>query len=99
MRNEAFPVLLERHGSDTVGLMTTISIKLPEALAQRLEAAARQRQRPKSGLVRDFIERGLLEKPCGSPSFHDLAQTYCGSGRSGLRDLATNPAHLQDYGR
>lgn len=79
--------------------MTTISIKLPETLAQRLEAAARQRQKPKSGLVRDFIERGLLNEPGGNPSFHDLARTHCGSGSSGIPDLATNSAHLQDYGR
>jgi hypothetical protein len=79
--------------------MTTISIKLPESLAERLEAAARKRQKPKSGLVRDFIERGLLEEPGGRPSFHDLARIHCGSGRSGHRDLATNPAHLLDYGR
>jgi hypothetical protein len=91
--------LPDRHWSDTVNSVTTISIKLPEALAQRLEAAARQRQQPKSGLVRDFIERGLLEGPGGSPSFHDLAKTHYGSGRSGIRDLATNPAHLEDYGR
>ena len=89
----------DRHCGDTVGPMKTISIKLPEALAQRLDAAARQRQKPKSGLVRDFIERGLLNEPGGSPSFHDLAQTHCGSGNSGLRDLATNPKHLEDYGR
>ena len=49
--------------------------------------------------MRDFIERGLLEERGGSPSFHDLAKTRCGSGRSGIRDLATNPAHLEDYGR
>jgi hypothetical protein len=79
--------------------MTTISIKLPEALAQRLDAAARQRQKTKSGLVRDFIERGLLNEPGGNPSFHDLARTHCGAGSSGLRDLATNPKHLEDHGR
>jgi len=79
--------------------MTTISLKLPEALAHRLEAAARLRQKPKSGLVRDFIERGLREESNERTSFHDLARTHCGSGRSGVRDLATNAAHLEGYGR
>jgi hypothetical protein len=79
--------------------MTTISLKLPASLAARLEDQARADQKPKSALVREFIERGLRGNSRREPSFHDLAKSKCGLGRSGLRDLATNPKHLGDYGQ
>lgn len=79
--------------------MTTLSLKLPASLAARLETRARARQRPKSELVREFIERGLEDGDAGKPTFHDLASEKCGLGRSRCRDLATNPQHLGDFGR
>ena len=78
--------------------MATISLKLPAALAARLEDRAKAHQKPKSALVREFIERGLRSGSEEGPSFHDLAKSKCGSGRSGLRDLATHKRHLADYG-
>ncbi len=78
--------------------MTTISLKLPASLAARLEDQARAHQKPKSALVREFIERGLQNSSGQPPSFHELAKSKCGLGRSGLSDLATHPKHLRDYG-
>ena len=78
--------------------MTTISLKLPTSLAARLEDQAKAHQKPKSALVREFIERGLRGASGQAPSFHDLAKSKCGAGRSGLRDLATHKRHLEDYG-
>ena len=78
--------------------MTTISLKLPVALAARLEDQAKAHQKPKSALVRECIERGLRGTSREAPSFHDLAKPKCGVGRSGIRDLATHPRHLEDYG-
>lgn len=79
--------------------MTTISLKLPAVLATRLKSHAATLQKNKSVLVREFIERGLSETDRRSPSFHELAADKCGIGRSRLPDLATNPRHLDDYGR
>jgi hypothetical protein len=79
--------------------MTTISLKLPEPVAERLAAEARTRQKPKSALVREFIEIGLSgETGKSRPSFHALAKDKAARFR-GPRDLATNPKHLEDFGR
>lgn len=83
----------------TLAAVTTLSLKLPASLAARLESRARAHQRPKSALVREFIERGLQDPNVGQPSFHDRAADKCGLGRSQCRDLATRPGHLDDYGR
>jgi len=92
-------VLLGWSRSITIAPVTTISFKLPAALAARLAAQARARQKSKSALVRDYLERGLESAATRSPTFHDLAGDQCGIGRSQCRDLATNPRHLDDYGR
>ena len=79
--------------------MTTLSLKLPESVADRLAAEARARQKPKSALVREFIERGLSgETAKGRPSFHALAKDKAARFR-GPRDMATNPKHMQGFGR
>lgn len=79
--------------------MTTRSLKLPESVAERLAVEARARQKPKSALVREFIERGLSGAATkGSPSFHALAKDKAGCFR-GPRDLTTNPKHMEGFGR
>ena len=79
--------------------MTTISLKLPEPVAERLAAEARTRQRPKSALVREFIEHGLSGATGkGRLSFHALAKDKAGRFR-GPRDLATAAKHLEGFGR
>ncbi|MDQ3623651.1 MAG: BrnA antitoxin family protein [Verrucomicrobiota bacterium] len=79
--------------------MTTISLKLPEAVAERLAAEAHARQKPKSALVREFIERGLSGTTAKDrPSFHALAKDKVARFR-GPRDLATNPKHMAGFGR
>ncbi len=82
-----------------MAFVTTLSLKLPASLAARLESRARAHQRPKSELVREFIEQGLDGGDPVKPSFHALAGDKCGMGRSKCRDLATNPRHLDDLGR
>ncbi len=79
--------------------MTTLSLKLPRPLAARLEDRARAHQKPKSALVREFIEQGLQAGSGEGVSFHELAKAKCGVARSGIRDLATNPKHLENFGR
>jgi hypothetical protein len=79
--------------------MTTISLKLPELMAERLAAEARTRRKPKSALVREFIETGLSGgSGKGGVSFHALARDRAARFR-GPRDLATNPRHMEGLGR
>ena len=80
-------------------MMVTITMKLPETLAARLEQEAKRLNTTKSQFVRECVERALAGSPSGSsPSFHDLAQDKCGCLR-GPRDLATNPRYLEGYGQ
>lgn len=80
--------------------MTTISLKLPETLVARLEAEARSRKKSKSAIIRDYLEQGLNGSPRGKrPSFYEQAQDLCGTGHSGVSDLATNPEHLEGFGK
>ncbi len=91
--------------------MTTISLKLPEHLLTRLERESRARRTTKSSLVRECLERQLPDKTATSDlpklppgkSVYDhalpvLKRAWARRGR-GLRDLATNPKHLEGIGR
>ena len=79
--------------------MTTISLKLPETLARRLEAQAQARKVTRSELVRECLERVLVKGERGTEAtFHELARDLCGSFR-GPCDLASNPKHLDGLGR
>lgn len=79
--------------------MTTLSLKLPEPVAERLAAEARARQKTKSVLVREFIEHGLSGAATKArPSFHALAKDKAGRFH-GPSDLASNPTHLTGFGR
>lgn len=78
--------------------MVTITMKLTESLAARLDQEAQRRKTSRSELVRHCLELVLVcsgvQEP---PSFHDLAQDKCGRFR-GPRDLATNKKHLRGFG-
>jgi len=82
--------------------MTSITIKLPEELKEKLEAQARVRGKSCSALVRDSLEKELVvskkmrgKKPSLLDRLHDLA----GKGDSGIADLATNPKYMEGFGQ
>jgi hypothetical protein len=80
--------------------MQTISLKLPDSLLMLLEKESRQRRTNKSALVRAALERELLAPPTkGKESCYDLARDLAGSIRRLPKDLATNPKHMEDFGR
>lgn len=80
--------------------MPTISLKLPEVLAARLEAEARSRQKSKSAIIREYLEQGLNGVQGDKrPSFYERARDLCGAGHSGVSDLATNPQHMEGFGK
>ena len=80
--------------------MKTISLKLPEALAMRLNAAARKRQASKSTLVREALEAYLSNGGRPQPeSFLELAGDLIGCVDGGPGDLVHNKKHLEGFGR
>ncbi|HSI14560.1 MAG TPA: CopG family transcriptional regulator [Chthoniobacter sp.] len=85
--------------------MKTITIKVPDFLNASLDAAAASKKTTKSEIVRDLLMQALPTKGASSspkmarPSLHDRLRKYQGAGPSGVKDLASNPAHLADYGR
>jgi predicted DNA-binding protein len=80
--------------------MTTISLKLPEGLLTRLEEESRSRRTTKSHVVRECLEKGLVEVPARDQvSCYDLAQDLAGSVKGLPRDLATHPRHMEGFGQ
>lgn len=83
--------------------MKTITVKLPDFLNASLDAAAASRKQTKSAIVRDLLLEAMPahSKPQkkARPSLHERLQKYCGAGPAGVKDLASNPKHLDGYGR
>jgi hypothetical protein len=85
--------------------MKTITIKVPDFLNDSLDAAAEDRKVTKSAMVRDLLlhalpaNRTVARRKKGKPSLHDRLKKYQGAGGSGVKDLASNPKHLESYGR
>lgn len=80
--------------------MNTISLKLPDRLLERLEAATRARGTTKSSLVRECLEQALDARPVGGKATcYDLASDLAGSLKGLPRDLATNPKYMEGFGQ
>ncbi len=82
--------------------MKTMTVKLSDELAVRLERRAKRRGVSKSQLVRESIEEALGSKE-GSveeePSAYDLMKDGFGCVNSGVGDLSTDPKHMEGFGR
>ena len=75
--------------------MKTVTVKLPDALANWLSEGASALGRPQSELIRDALER--LRKGDDSISCHNLMSDVCGVIK-GPKDLSTNPQHMDGFG-
>lgn len=76
--------------------MNALSVKLPRELSLRLASEARRRNIGRSTLVREILERTLLDSSDSTPqTCADLAGGLVGSVASGRTDLATNPKLLE----
>jgi Arc/MetJ-type ribon-helix-helix transcriptional regulator len=77
--------------------MTTISLKLPEALLREIEQEAAARGVPKSAVIRDSLERTLRKgrKPKKRVSCLDLVRDLVGHFE-GPPDLSTNKKYLKE---
>ena len=80
--------------------MTTLTLKVPETLAEQLHRVAGQRRVPKSQIVREALETALRQARLQpTPSAHDRMKSGCGIVKGGPRDLASNPKYLVDFGQ
>jgi predicted DNA-binding protein len=77
----------------------TITLKLPDHLADRLDQSAAAAKTTRSAVVRAALEKSLGEEKAGTGSCFDLAGDLMGSIKGLPADLATNPAHLEGFGR
>ena len=79
--------------------MTTLSLKLPEAVAARLAAVARKRNQSKSAVVRAILDECLTEtESAAQGSCLEVAADLAGSV-AGPRDLSSHERHLRGYGK
>ena len=79
--------------------MHTISLKVPESLASRLEDTARQKGVSKSTLIRDALE-AYLQADRAERAESALSQVADLAGiLSGPEDLSVNKDYLRNFGR
>ncbi|WP_367874424.1 ribbon-helix-helix protein, CopG family [Luteolibacter sp. Populi] len=80
--------------------MTTISFKISDDLAARVDATARARRTTRSELLREALEEKLALEDTADirPTLLELAGDLCGKVSSGIPDLGSNPRHLDGYG-
>ena len=76
------------------------TVELSDDLYRRAKATAALRGQK----LRDLVEEGLrrvVDLPVGTqaaPSLAELMKTAIGSVNSGVGDLSSNPAHLEEFG-
>lgn len=79
--------------------MTTISLKIPEDLVSRMDAMAKSKRTNRSALIREALEEKLKSMTRKKTiSLYEQSADLCGKGKSGLRDLASNPKYLEGFG-
>lgn len=79
--------------------MKTITLKLPDHLADRLDRSAAAAKSTRSAIVREALEKALDDQEAGAGTCFDLAGDLAGSIRGLPADLATNPDHMEGFGR
>lgn len=81
--------------------MNTLTVKIPEHLESEVVAASAAEHLSKSALVRRALEAYLAQRKSGAPSVSalDRAGDLVGCFAGGPSDLASNPAHLADFGK
>lgn len=78
--------------------MKTISLKIPEALFEKLESTARERGESKSALLRELVQMTIVEKKNGDGSCLDLAKDLAGCVHE-AKDLSFDKKRMDGYGK
>lgn len=78
------------------------TIDIPDDLYRKVKAKSALEGRPVRdvaiALFRNWVER-RPEAPKSPPTAFDLMKDGCGIVNSGVGDLASNPKHLEGFGR
>ena len=77
--------------------MRTVTIKLPDSLALRLEQTVARRRGTQSEVIREALEAHLAAPSAGS--YLELVGDLAGSLRGGAPDLSSKSAALRGVGR
>lgn len=79
--------------------MSTLTVSLPDPLAERLARAAQQQSVPPETIVRQALEQVLPQDEAAAPRpvFERLRQLTVSDPESPT-DLATNRAHMEGFG-
>ncbi len=78
----------------------TLAIRLSKAEQSAMRKRARQEKISQGDLVRRALRAyGVTPEPSPTKTGFDVIGHLVGRCRGGPRDLSTNPAHLEDYGR
>ena len=82
-------------------IMTTLTVKIPEALERSIAIAARRERVTKSELVRRAMAKYVAQtdEHRTFQSARDLAGDLIGSVRGGPVDLATSGKYMDGYGK
>ncbi len=81
--------------------MNTLTIKISEELQQQIEEASRRTHLTKSELVRRALTTYMARKDSDSHAASALerASDLVGCFKGGPKDLASNPKHMEGFGR
>jgi predicted DNA-binding protein len=79
--------------------MSTLTVSLPDPLAERLVREARHRSVTQDVIVRQALEQALPQdvNPVPQSVFEKLKKLMVNDPASPV-DLATNPAHMEGFG-
>ena len=80
------------------------TIDIPDKLYRKVKAKSALEGRPVREVAIELFRHWLAESGEASTarpslSAYDLMRAYCGIVDSGVPDLATNPEHMNDFGR
>ena len=78
--------------------MTTLTLKVPDDLAQKLKVASVRNRVSKSKIVREALDSALRKEKI-RPNLYELMKNGVGCIDSGRKDLATHPKHLKGLGQ
>jgi hypothetical protein len=82
-----------------LGFMSTLTVNLPDPLAERLAREAQERKVTPDAIVRQALEQALpREEEAADSSVFDRLQKLIVNDPASPTDLATNPAHLEGLG-
>jgi len=79
--------------------MSTVTVSLPDPLAERLDREARRQSVTPDVIVRKALEQALAqEEGAGERSVFERLQSLSVNDPASPTDLATNPAHMEGFG-